>query len=50
MEKVIETYLNEAAKARDWQGHIHLQWALVASESSQIDVLDTLMIQKHKSY
>ena len=48
MECVIEIFLNEAAKARDWHGMLNLKWALACENDSEWDLIDRLLIQKSK--
>ncbi len=52
MDELIKTFLGEAAKANNWEGHLDLQWALSAAEmkqTSESTMIDMLMSQKYKS-
>ncbi len=49
MEKVIDTFIETAARANDWKLVIRYQWILNHAESNDIDVLDAMMIEKFKN-
>ncbi len=48
MEKVIETFIREAARANNWKLVLRYQWILNNAENSNIDVLDSFMSEKFK--
>lgn len=50
MDNVIDIFLNKAAEAKDWKLVLGYQWVLNASESSNIDILDSFLIEKAKGY
>jgi hypothetical protein len=48
MEKVINNFIDSAARANDWKLVLRYQWVLNSAESFDKDVLDAIMIEKCK--
>ncbi len=48
MDKVIETFMLQAEKDRDFARILRFQWALNSADSSYSDLIQDMMLMKHK--